>query len=62
MASNHINEFELASFGNLCPEDYDEAVALIPSLGNNSIRAPDKQVDKETVEEIIEKLQSLREY
>ena len=41
-----LEEFEIVALLNLSPEDYDEAIALIPSL--------QKKISERNIEEILE--------
>lgn len=45
-----LAEFEIVALLNLSPEDYDEAIALIPSL--------QKKISERNLEEILETISS----
>lgn len=52
-----VAPFELAQLGNLCPQDTQEAKALVPSLG-----MPERQQDSTHLTELLERLNSLKQY
>ena len=45
--------FEVAQLGNLCPQDAQEAKALVPSLA-----MPDREIDNSQLTELLEQLNS----
>jgi DNA-directed RNA polymerase II subunit RPB4 len=52
-----IEPFELAQLGNLCPQDAQEAKALIPSLDQ-----PGRELDREQLTQLLEQLNSFKQY
>lgn len=48
LESHHLRPFEVAQIGNLCPQDAQEAKALIPSLD-----MPDRQLDNAQLTELL---------
>ena len=52
-----LDPFEVAQLGNLCPQDAQEARTLIPSLD-----MPGRDVDNAQLTEILEQLNSFRQY
>ena len=54
-----LKPFEVAQLGNLCPQDPQEARALIPSL---DMPGRDQDVDNAQLAEILEQLNSYKQY
>ena len=52
-----LTPFEVAQLGNLCPQDAQEAKALIPSLEMTG-----RDIDNAQLTEILEQLNSFRQY
>ena len=52
-----LDPFEVAQLGNLCPEDAQEARALIPSLDMER-----REIDNAQLTEILEDLNSFKQY
>eukprot|EP00040_Diaphanoeca_grandis_P011372 m.58274 g.58274 ORF g.58274 m.58274 type:complete len:148 (-) comp22525_c0_seq1:423-866(-) len=52
LTDTNLHAFEQAQLGNLCPQDAEEAKALIPSLGD--------RIDTLELEEVIEKMQAYK--
>jgi DNA-directed RNA polymerase II subunit RPB4 len=52
-----LEPFEVAQLGNLCPGDAQEAKALIPSLA-----MPDRDIDNTRLTELLEQLNSFKQY
>lgn len=52
-----LDAFEVAQLGNLCPQDAQEARALIPSLD-----MPGRDIDNAQLTEVLEQLNANRQY
>ena len=52
-----LDPFEVAQLGNLCPKDAQEAKTLIPSLN-----MPHRDFDNSALSELLEQLDSFRQY
>lgn len=50
----HLHKFEIAQIANLCPENAEEAKALVPSLEN--------KIEESELEEVLKDLQSKRTF
>lgn len=57
-----IVEFEVAQLGNLCPEDADEAKALIPSLALPNLDGQPRDVDSVQVTETLQQICDCRQF
>ncbi|CAL2032648.1 hypothetical protein CAEBREN_32834 [Caenorhabditis brenneri] len=53
-SEKHLHKFEIAQIANLCPENAEEAKALVPSLEN--------KIEESELEEILKDLQSKRTF
>ena len=56
-ATEMLEPFEVAQLGNLCPEDAQEARALIPSLD-----MPGRQIDNAQLNEVLAQLASYKQH
>jgi len=52
-----LDPFEVAQLGNLCPQDAQEARALIPSLDMAG-----RDIDNAQLAEVLEQLNSFKQY
>ncbi|EGC40206.1 RNA polymerase II core subunit [Dictyostelium purpureum] len=53
LSKQNLEEFQIASLANLCPETADEAKSLIPSL---------KEMDEDALQAILDELSNLRKF
>uniref|UniRef100_A0A1I7U5U7 CSD_1 domain-containing protein n=1 Tax=Caenorhabditis tropicalis TaxID=1561998 RepID=A0A1I7U5U7_9PELO len=53
-SEKHLHKFEVAQIANLCPENAEEAKALVPSLEN--------KIEESELEEVLKDLQSKRTF
>jgi DNA-directed RNA polymerase II subunit RPB4 len=54
LAHKNLHKFEIAALANLCPENYEEAKTLIPSLKT--------KLDDEELQKILEDIQTKRSF
>ena len=57
-----IVEFEVAQLGNLCPEDADEAKALIPSLALPTLEGMARDIDSAQLTEVLQGICDCRQF
>lgn len=53
----NLEPFEVAQLGNLCPQDPQEARALVPSLD-----MPGRDLDNALLAEVLDQLSSYKQY
>ena len=53
LQTKNLHKFEAASLANLCPDNYEEAKALIPSL--------EDKFDDEELNELLEDLKTFKD-
>jgi len=57
-----FHEFEVAQLGNLCPEDADEAKALVPSLALPNIDGQPRDIDSASLTEVLQQICDSRQF
>mmetsp|Transcript_50119 Transcript_50119/g.162367 ORF Transcript_50119/g.162367 Transcript_50119/m.162367 type:complete len:145 (+) Transcript_50119:63-497(+) len=57
-----IVEFEVAQLGNLCPEDADEAKALIASLALPTLEGMARDIDSAQLTEVLQGICDCRQF
>mmetsp|Transcript_30100 Transcript_30100/g.92164 ORF Transcript_30100/g.92164 Transcript_30100/m.92164 type:complete len:111 (-) Transcript_30100:153-485(-) len=57
-----IMEFEATQLGNLCPEDADEAKALVPSLGLPNMDGQPRDIDSAQLTEVLQQICDSRQF
>jgi len=57
-----IAEFEVAQLGNLCPEDADEAKALIASLALPTLEGMARDIDSAQLTEVLQGICDCRQF
>jgi DNA-directed RNA polymerase II subunit RPB4 len=53
-SNNQLHKYEVAALANLCPENYEEAKSLIPSLNN--------KIDDDDLQKILDDIQTKRSF
>ncbi len=54
LVSNNFHKYEVAAIANLCPENYEEAKALIPSL--------EHKIENDDLQKILDDIQTKRSF
>jgi DNA-directed RNA polymerase II subunit RPB4 len=62
LEKQHLHEFEVAQLGNLCPEDADEAKALVPSLALLNIDGEPRDIDSASLTEVLQQICDCRQF
>jgi hypothetical protein len=62
LEKQNLHEFEVAQLGNLCPEDADEAKALVPSLALPNIDGQPRDIDSASLTEVLQQICDSRQF